>query len=352
MGPGCIERSPNHGGGVSALAFSPEGRRLASGCDGGTIKIWDVARGALLAGPIQRGGAIAGMAFLDDGETLAVASEDGQVEFWNPRKGETIRRTLSFGKPIAMPAVDRTGAVVAVGGAGGLAIWTSDGNDAFRLTRGDNEGVIGLRCSDSGRQVFAARADGRIEVIEAKVGRIDPFVQHRDRPVGSRGIRRSGRQAPRCRRSTRPIVGLPLRNRGRRTDRARPRTAQGGCSIGRLADIDRGLRRLDSLLVRRHRTGDEPAFAVDGRPISALTFSGDGRRFAVAGWEGRIRCGKTPEPVECDSERILAWVGTTTELEFAGDDTIKKLEAPLLWDLKRRLSELGGPPIKEPKRRS
>ena len=71
-----------HAGAVWSVAFSPDGKTLATGSANGTVHLWDVATGRQ-TGALRTTGAVYSVAFSPDGKTLATGSYDGTAQLWD-----------------------------------------------------------------------------------------------------------------------------------------------------------------------------------------------------------------------------------------------------------------------------
>ena len=71
-----------------SVAFSPDGKTLASGSEDKTIKLWDVATGKEQATLKGHTDAVSSVAFSPDGKTLASGSEDKTIKLWDVATGK------------------------------------------------------------------------------------------------------------------------------------------------------------------------------------------------------------------------------------------------------------------------
>ena len=98
-------RAPlHHGTGLEGLAFSPDGRTLATAASNG-VWLWDIATHRRLGPPLSgHGGAqVLDVAFSHDGRLLASAGADGTARLWD------VARRAPASRPLAMQVDQATG---------------------------------------------------------------------------------------------------------------------------------------------------------------------------------------------------------------------------------------------------
>src|SRR5262249_947754 len=85
-----------HTADASALAWTPDGRRLASGGFDATIRIWDAATGRQTLSIAAPDGGVLGLAWSPDGRRLAAGNwREQTVTVWDPATGKEVLPPLA-----------------------------------------------------------------------------------------------------------------------------------------------------------------------------------------------------------------------------------------------------------------
>ena len=113
-----------HTGSVASLAFSRQGNRLASGSEDNTIIVWDLANsqkvGLPLTGHTDR---VTSLGFSSDGRSLASGGADGKLILWDVATGQPIGVPLSeSGEPLTALAFRPDGQELVSGSSSGAVI--------------------------------------------------------------------------------------------------------------------------------------------------------------------------------------------------------------------------------------
>jgi serine/threonine protein kinase len=161
-----------HSDSVLSVAYSPDGRYLASGSGDNTIKIWEVATGKELRTLTGHSSGVYSVVYSPDGRYLASGGGDNTIKIWEVATGKQLRtltghssRSLSVvyspdSRYLASASIDNT-----------IKIWEVATGKELRTLTGHFSGVYSVVYSPDSRYLASASADNTIKIWEVATGK-------------------------------------------------------------------------------------------------------------------------------------------------------------------------------------
>ena len=154
-----IFESLGHTGRVHAVAVTPDGRRILSGSFDDTLRVWDAGMGRNLA--IHRGhtDTINTIAVMKDGRRVLTGSDDKTIRIWDIQRGIDLGR-LEIGTNIRSIAVAPGGNLLVAGvNDGSVRIWDIAARTEVERLNLHRSDVTSVAISSDGRRIATASDD-------------------------------------------------------------------------------------------------------------------------------------------------------------------------------------------------
>jgi WD40 repeat protein/tetratricopeptide (TPR) repeat protein/tRNA A-37 threonylcarbamoyl transferase component Bud32 len=156
--------------GVQGLAYRRDGRQLASAADT-TVRVWDAASGKELLVFRRHTGAVWSVAYSADGRQLASAGNDQLVRVWDAASGAELFTCRGHTQGICGVAYSPDGRCLASAGRDAtLRVWDAASGTELRTLKGHVGAVIAVAWSPNGRQLASAGEDRTVRVWDAATG--------------------------------------------------------------------------------------------------------------------------------------------------------------------------------------
>jgi WD40 repeat protein len=179
-----------HEGWDYKIAFSPNGR-LVTTANNSTVRVWEVETGRVVS-VLRRGGAAVTITALSpDGRLVAMVRDEGTAQLWETVTGHSVGAALHHENYVNAVAFSPDGRLVATAG-GGVRVWEAATGQLVGAVLRPRNSISVVAFSPDGRLVAAASGQ-TVQFWEPETGRTVGVALHHETHVNAVAFSHDGR---------------------------------------------------------------------------------------------------------------------------------------------------------------
>jgi len=175
-----------HSSWVSSVCFSPDGKKIASASEDKTIKLWDSVSSKNIATLKGHSDSVWSVAFSPDGKKIVSASQDGIIKLWQSNSGKNVATleghsswvsSVCFspdGKKIASASMDNT-----------IKLWHSDSGKNIETLEGHSNEVWSVCFNPDGKKIASGGFDKNINIWDVEGKKLLHRLEGHTHPISS-----------------------------------------------------------------------------------------------------------------------------------------------------------------------
>lgn len=167
-----VMRFERHPGPIQAVALSPDGNHVLTGCDDRRLRLFDMASGTLIRVIDAHEDWVVRVAFMPDGRHALSGSTDGSLRLWDMTTGQRIRHFGNHEATVLCVAVSPNGSRAVTGTDNRLVrVWEVETGRLLHRLEGHFGPVQCVAVSADGRLGFSGGNDRTVRVWDIDAGR-------------------------------------------------------------------------------------------------------------------------------------------------------------------------------------
>lgn len=179
---------------VVTVAFSPDGRSLASGSSGKAVILWDVKAAEQMKIIEGHSGLVRSVAWSPDGRALASGSEDNTIVLWDTSTGNDIRTLEGHSYAVNSVCFSPDGKVLASGSDdNSVNLWDVKTGAKTQDLKGHADSVRSVVFSVDGKTLASAGSDKTVILWDVSTGSLIKKLEGQAGPVQAVSFGREGK---------------------------------------------------------------------------------------------------------------------------------------------------------------
>ena len=157
---------------VWCVIFSPDSKTLASGNTDCTVKLWDVNTGECFLTLQEHTSLVTSVAFSPDGKILASGSSDRTVKLWNTSTGQCLTTWQAHTSPVLSVAFNPKSSILASGSMDQtIKFWDTSTGEVLRTLQGHTNIVWSVAFSPDGKTLASGSYDQTLKLWDVNTGK-------------------------------------------------------------------------------------------------------------------------------------------------------------------------------------
>jgi WD40 repeat protein/tRNA A-37 threonylcarbamoyl transferase component Bud32 len=158
---------------VYAIAITPDGRTLVTGCVDNTVRLWNLPDGKPLLTLSGHSDKVKSIAISSDGQTIASGSGDKTIKLWNLKTGKLLRTLGGHSSYVLSVAFSPNGQTLISSSADkSVQLWDVRTGKLLRTLSGHSAWVYSIAISPDGQTLATASDDRTIKLWHLPTGKL------------------------------------------------------------------------------------------------------------------------------------------------------------------------------------